>query len=83
MTRAAQGAQVQSANGKYGLSLEQTRESPVAVLPRWRRGERDKVLQEGADPASEEKLSMFMKSSEERLLDLEPNPEGKGGGRLR
>ena len=41
------------------------------------------VLEEGADPASEEKLSKFMKSSEERLLDLKENLEAKRGGRLK
>jgi S1 RNA binding domain protein len=75
--------QVNPANGKYDLSLKQTREAPAAVLPKWRRGKRDKVLPDGADPAFEEKLSKFMKSSEERLLDLKRNLEAKRGGRFK
>jgi S1 RNA binding domain protein len=75
--------QVNPANGKYDLSLKQAREAPVAVLPKWRRGKRDKVLPDGADPAFEEKLSKFMKSSEERLLDLRRNLEAKRGGRFK
>jgi len=70
-------------NGKYDLSLKQTREAPAAVLPKWRRGRRDKVLPEGADPLFEEKLSKFMKSSEERLLDVKRNLESKRGGRFK
>jgi S1 RNA binding domain protein len=75
--------QVNPANGKYDLSLKQTREAPAAVLPKWRRGRRDKVLAEGADPVFEEKLSKFMKSSEERLLDVRRNLETKRGGRFK
>lgn len=75
--------QVNPANGKYDLSLKQTREAPAAVLPKWRRNRRDKVLAEGADPAFEEKLSKFMKSSEERLLDVKRNLESKRGGRFK
>jgi S1 RNA binding domain protein len=74
--------QVNPANGKYDLSLKQTREAPAAVLPKWRRNRRDKVLAEGADPAFEVKLSKFMKSSEERLLDVKRNLESKRGGRF-
>jgi S1 RNA binding domain protein len=75
--------QVNPANGKYDLSLKQTREAPAAMLPKWRRGRRDKVLPEGADPLFEEKLSKFMKSSEERLLDVKRNLEAKRGGRYK
>ena len=75
--------QVNPANGKYDLSLKQTREAPAAVLPKWRRGRRDKVLPEGADAVFEEKLSRFMKSSEERLLDVKRNLESKRGGRFK
>jgi S1 RNA binding domain protein len=50
---------------------------------RWRRGKREKTLPEGADPAFEEKLSKFMKTSEERLLDLKRNLETKRGGRYK
>jgi S1 RNA binding domain protein len=75
--------QVNPANGKYDLSLKQTREAPAAVLPKWRGGKRDKVLPEGADRAFEERLTKFMKSSEERLLDVKRNLEAKRGGRFK
>jgi S1 RNA binding domain protein len=75
--------QVNPANGKYNLSLKQTREAPAAVLPKWRRGKRDKGLAEGTDSVFEEKLSKFMKSSQERLLDLKRNLEAKRGGRFK
>ena len=73
---------VDATNGKMDLSLKQAAApvdgvSPGApmgppVLPRsYRRGGRGKrELPEGADPVFEEKLSKFMKSSEERLLDI-------------
>jgi S1 RNA binding domain protein len=75
--------QINPANGKYDLSLKQTREAPAALLPKWRRGRRDKILPEGADPVFEEKLSKFLKSSEERLLDVKRNLEAKRGGRFK
>ena len=79
--------QVNPANGKYDLSLKQTREAPPAPLgpPRWggKKLRRDKVLAEGADPLFEEKLSKFLKSSEERLLDVKRNLESKRGGRYK
>jgi S1 RNA binding domain protein len=53
------------------------------MQPRWRKGRRDRALAEGADPAFEEKLTKFMKSSEERLLDVKRNLEAKRGGRYR
>lgn len=75
--------QVNPQNGKYDLSLKQTREAPAAVTPRWRKGKRDRSLPDGADPAFEEKLAKFMKSSEERLLDVRRNLESKRGGRYK
>jgi len=75
--------QVNPANGKYDLSLKQTREAPAAVPPKGRKGKRDKALLEGADPVFEERLSKFLKSSEERLLDVRRNLEAKRGGRLK
>ncbi|HCO03403.1 MAG TPA: RNA-binding protein S1 [Actinobacteria bacterium] len=75
--------QVNPANGKYDLSLKQTHAAPVAVLPKWRRGKRDKVVPDGADPVFEERLTKFMKSSEERLLDVKRNLEAKRGGRFK
>jgi S1 RNA binding domain protein len=75
--------QVNPTNGKYDLSLKQTLEAPAEVTVRWRRGRKEKTLPEGADPAFEEKLSKFMKTSEERLLDLKRNIESKRGGRYK
>ena len=79
--------QVNPANGKYDLSLKQTQEAPAAPLgpPRWgnKKSRRDKVLAEGADPLFEEKLSKFLKSSEERLQDVKRNLESKRGGRFK
>ena len=75
---------VNSQNGKYDLSLKQTKQSPVAAgNGRWKRGRRDRALGEGADPIFEEKLSKFLKVSEERLLDVKRNLEAKRGGRYR
>jgi len=90
---------VDTTNGKMDLSLKQAAvaadgagggSGPGApmgppVLPRsYRRGGRGKrELPEGADPVFEEKLSKFMKSSEERLLDIKRNLEAKRGGRFK
>ena len=82
---------VDSTNGKMDLSLKQAA-APVGpagmsapVLPRsYRRGVRGKrELPEGADPVFEEKLSKFLKTSEERLLDIKRNLEAKRGGRFK
>ena len=75
--------QVNPQNGKYELSLKQTLAPPPAALPKWRKGRRDRFLAEGADPVFEEKLSKFLKASEERLLDVKRNLEAKRGGRYR
>ena len=72
--------QVNPANGKYDLSLKQARDAPATVLPKSKRGRRDRILADGADPLFEERLSKFMKSSEERLLDVKRNLEAKRGG---
>jgi S1 RNA binding domain protein len=86
---------VDATNGKMDLSLKQAAAladgvsagAPMGppVLPRsYRRGGRGKrELPEGADPIFEEKLSKFMKSSEERLLDIKRNLEAKRGGRFK
>ena len=75
--------QVNPSNGKFDLSLKQTLEAPPEVAVRWRRGKKEKTLPAGADPAFEEKLTKFLKTSEERLLDLKRNLESKRGGRYR
>jgi S1 RNA binding domain protein len=69
-------------NGKFDLSIKQAKEPPPMAL-RVRRGRRDRQLPEGADPVFEEKLSKFLKVSEERLLDLKRNLEAKRGGKYR
>jgi len=82
---------VDSTNGKMDLSLKQAAvvDGPpgmsTPVLPRsYRRGGRGKrELPEGADPVFEEKLSKFLKTSEERLLDIKRNLEAKRGGRFK
>jgi S1 RNA binding domain protein len=82
---------VDPSNGKVDLSLKQAAapSSPglgvPPILPRsYRRGGRGKrELPEGADPVFEEKLSKFLKSSEERLLDIKRNIEAKRGGRFK
>ena len=83
---------VDSTNGKMDLSLKQANATPdgpagisTPVLPRsYRRNTRGKrELPEGADPVFEEKLSKFLKSSEERLLDIKRNIEAKRGGRFK
>jgi S1 RNA binding domain protein len=84
---------VDTANGKMDLSLKQAAVPDGAVgvaagppvLPRsYRRSGRGKrELPEGADPVFEEKLSKFLKSSEERLLDIKRNLEAKRGGRYK
>lgn len=77
--------QVNPANGKYDLSLKQTREGPVAaaVAPKSRRNLRDKVLAESGDPVFEEKLTKFLKTSDERLQDVKRNIEAKRAGRFK
>jgi S1 RNA binding domain protein len=82
---------VDATNGKMDLSLKQAAvpDGPAGmsapVLPRsYRRGGRGKrELPEGADPVFEEKLSKFLKTSEERLLDIKRNIEAKRGGRFK
>jgi S1 RNA binding domain protein len=82
---------VDTTNGKMDLSLKQAAvpDGPAGmsapVLPRsYRRGGRGKrELPEGADPVFEEKLSKFLKTSEERLLDIKRNIEAKRGGRFK
>ena len=82
---------VDPSNGKVDLSLKQAAApstpglSAPPMLPRsYRRGGRGKrELPEGADPVFEEKLSKFLKSSEERLLDIKRNIEAKRGGRFK
>ena len=67
------------ANGKIGLSLKALMPE---VKPPKRAMERKPVQAEKAVPASfEDKLSKFLKDSDDRLLDLKRNTESKRGGR--
>lgn len=73
--------------GKYDLSIKQLT-APVPTLPpRFERGpkKRAKLPSNPNVPLSfEEKISKFLKESEERLLDLKKNTEAKRGrGRAR
>lgn len=69
--------------GKIGLSIKQLEEAPVAppkpVRPVINRDRKSAgpVL----PPTFEDKLSRFMKDSDDRLLDLKRNTESKRGGR--
>lgn len=77
---------INPANGKVDLSLKQASTQPMPpVLPRpyrrWSKGKRE--LPEGADPVFEEKLSKFLKTSEERLLDIKRNIEAKRGSKYK
>lgn len=68
------------ANGKYDLSLRQAGPVPPEPATRWpARGSRQKALAEGSDPAFEQKLSKFLKASDERLTDVKRNLESKRG----
>src|SRR2546423_10459203 len=76
-------------NGKMDLSLKQAAvpDGPVGmsapVLPRsYRRGGRGKrELPEGADPIFEEKLSKFLKTTENPLPTIKPNTKPNRGAR--
>jgi S1 RNA binding domain protein len=77
---------INPANGKVDLSLKQASTQPMPpALPRpyrrWGKGKRE--LPEGADPVFEEKLSKFLKTSEERLLDIKRNIEAKRGSKYK
>lgn len=74
------------ARGKIGLSLKQLETAAEAPA----KPPRPKLISEAAErrntrpagPASfEDKLSRFMKDSDDRLLDLRRNTESKRGGR--
>lgn len=73
------------ARGKIALSLKQVEDKPdtPAKLPRPKETPvADKRLPRQTGPLSfEDKLSKFMKDSDDRLLDLRRNTESKRGGR--
>ena len=66
-------------HGKVGLSLKAL--MPAATPPK-RPMEKRPIQAEKVAPASfEDKLSKFLKESDDRLLDLKRNTESKRGGR--
>ena len=73
------------ARGKIGLSLKQIEEKPETPAKPVRPKAvpvADKKAAHPAGPLSfEDKLSKFMKDSDDRLLDLRRNTESKRGGR--
>jgi S1 RNA binding domain protein len=69
--------------GKIGLSIKQLEPAPVAP-PRPMRPQmnQDRRSVRSSGPVTfEDKLSRFMKDSDDRLLDLRRNTESKRGGR--
>ncbi len=69
--------------GKYDLSIKQVGRSQPIMPPRGR-GRRGGRFESTGNDAFEDKLSRFLKDSEERLLDLKRNTEAKRGrGRAR
>lgn len=64
--------------GKIGLSIKQLQE-PSAKKPPANEGRRPPRF--GPPPSFEDKLSKFLKDSDERLTDLKRNTESKRGGR--
>jgi S1 RNA binding domain protein len=77
-------------DGKIGLSIKQSVDKPVdarpARPPRTGDGRRDDRGGRGFrgspnKPSFEDKMSRFLKDSEERISSLRKNTEGKRGGR--
>jgi S1 RNA binding domain protein len=64
--------------GKIGLSIKQLQE-PVAKRPPANEGRRPARFTPA--PSFEDKLTKFLKDSDERLTDLKRNTESKRGGR--
>ncbi len=73
------------AKGKIALSLKQMEESPETpakpVKPKTVPGPEKKASRPAGPMSFEDKLSKFMKDSDDRLLDLRRNTESKRGGR--
>lgn len=77
--------------GKIGLSIKQLTPPPAAPQPKPQRPQnenrerRGNVRAQSARPVSpltfEDKLSKFLKDSDDRMLDLKRNTESKRGGR--
>lgn len=70
--------------GKFDLSIKQVGRSEPIVSPRPRGGGRRASRPEPGSENFEDKLTRFLKDSEERLLDLKRSTEAKRGrGRAR
>ena len=75
--------------GKIGLSIKQLTPPPAPqpkpqrpqVETRERRGPRPQVAKVAPVLSFEDKLSKFLKDSDDRMLDLKRNTESKRGGR--
>ncbi len=77
--------------GKIGLSIKQLTPPPAAPQPKPQRPQMDNrerrggMRQQNARPVPtlsfEDKLSKFLKDSDDRMLDLKRNTESKRGGR--
>ncbi|OUM95532.1 MAG: RNA-binding protein S1 [Thermobacillus sp. ZCTH02-B1] len=72
-------------DGKIALSIRQAVDRPAGRVPS-QRGDRRPGGRGGVGPASgklsfEEKISRFLRDSEERIASLRRNAEGKRGGR--
>ena len=75
--------------GKIGLSIKQLTPPPAPqpkpqrpqVENRERRGPRPQVAKMAPELSFEDKLSKFLKDSDDRMLDLKRNTESKRGGR--
>lgn len=68
--------------GKIGLSIKQLTPPPPAPPKPQRPVSQERRAPKAAPPVSfEDKLSRFLKDSDDRLLDLKRNTESKRGGR--
>lgn len=70
---------VNPVTGKFDLSLRQVNAPPEGAVQEPNTGRRRRVPRDGADPAFEEKLARFIKSSQERQLDRRKNLDSKRG----
>lgn len=76
--------------GKIGLSIKQLTPLPAAPQPKPQRPQNENRERRGPRPQAakvvpvlsfEDKLSKFLKDSDDRMLDLKRNTESKRGGR--
>jgi S1 RNA binding domain protein len=69
--------------GKIGLSIKQLEEAPAKPvrMPRMPLKADNRASRPAGPVTFEDKLSKFMKDSDDRLLDLKRNTESKRGGR--